>query len=108
MSQLEQRRENRGSGRCRLPWILLCVVVLGLAGTIWWGYTKRQAVVEYAVTSMLDQQFGALLPEFRRGDVLRLQHVPRPPGEREVPGLESGALQSVADFVLDDWAARAG
>ena len=48
---------------CTLPWILLGLVVVVLAATAWWGYTKRQTVAEYAVSSLLDQQLNEMLPE---------------------------------------------
>lgn len=35
---------------------------MGLVATAWWGYQKRETVARYAVTSMLDQQLGDLLP----------------------------------------------
>jgi hypothetical protein len=63
VSNADRLHATRGTGRCLVPWILLGVVVLGLAGTLWWGYQKRETVVEYAVTSMLDRQLGELLPE---------------------------------------------
>ena len=47
--------------------------------------------------------FGALLPEFHRGDVLRMQHLPRRPHSSEVPALESEALQAIAEFVARDF-----
>ena len=46
--------------------------------------------------------FGGLLPEFHRGDVLRLQRLPRPLRADEVPTLESEPLQRVAEFVVRD------
>ena len=48
---------------CLIPWLLLGVVVLGLAGTAWWGYQKRETVAQYAVSSLVDQQLGQMLPE---------------------------------------------
>lgn len=48
---------------CTLPWILLGLVVVVLAATAWWGYTKRQTVAQYAVSSLLDQQLNEMLPE---------------------------------------------
>jgi len=52
--------------------------------------------------------FGALLPEFHQGDVLRLQRLARDPHEREAPVLESEPLRAIADFVLRDAAASRG
>jgi GNAT superfamily N-acetyltransferase len=46
--------------------------------------------------------FGALLPEFRDGDVLRLQRLPSVPAASAVPVLESRAMRELADFVLSD------
>jgi GNAT superfamily N-acetyltransferase len=46
--------------------------------------------------------FGSLLPEFRDGDVLRLQRLPRPPSASTAPVLESSAMRDIADFVLRD------
>lgn len=48
---------------CMLPWLLLAVVLVGLAGTAWWGYQKRETVAEYAVSSLMDQQLSQMLPE---------------------------------------------
>ena len=48
---------------CLLPWLLLLVVVLALISALWWGYTQRETVAQYAVSSLLDQQLGELLPE---------------------------------------------
>ena len=48
---------------CLLPWLLLAIVVVGLAGTAWWGYQKRETVAEYAVSSLVDQQLSGMLPE---------------------------------------------
>ena len=48
--------------------------------------------------------FGALLPEFHQGDVLRMQQLPRRLREDEAPVLESDALRAVADFVTRDGA----
>ena len=47
---------------CILPWVLLAILVVGLAGTAWWGYTRRAEVARYAVSSLLDQQLKAMLP----------------------------------------------
>jgi hypothetical protein len=43
--------------------VLLAAVLVALLATAWWGYQKRESVARYAVTSMLDQQLGDLLPE---------------------------------------------
>jgi hypothetical protein len=48
---------------CMLPWLLLAVVLVGLVGTAWWGYQKKEEVAQYAVSSLLDQQLDQLLPE---------------------------------------------
>jgi GNAT superfamily N-acetyltransferase len=46
--------------------------------------------------------FGALLPEFRDGDALRLQRLPSVPAASAAPVLESSAMREIADFVLRD------
>jgi len=46
--------------------------------------------------------FGALLPEYRDGDVLRLQRLPNPPAASAAPVLETSTMREVADFVLRD------
>jgi hypothetical protein len=46
--------------------------------------------------------FGALLPEFRDGDVLRLQRLASAPTASAVPVLESKAMRELAGFVLGD------
>jgi GNAT superfamily N-acetyltransferase len=46
--------------------------------------------------------FGALLPEYRDGDVLRLQRLPSVPAANAAPVLESSAMRELADFVLRD------
>ncbi len=46
--------------------------------------------------------FGALLPEFHRGDVLRMQRSPQGAAGSAAPVLESEALRAIADFVLRD------
>jgi hypothetical protein len=53
----------RKRSRCLLPWLLLLAVVLALVAALWWGYTQRETVAHYAVSSLLDQQLGELLPE---------------------------------------------
>jgi serine/threonine-protein kinase RsbW len=52
--------------------------------------------------------FGALLPEFRDGDVLRLQRLASAPTASAVPVLESRAMRELADFVLGDAAEVSG
>ena len=52
--------------------------------------------------------FGALLPEFRDGDVLRLQRLPRAPAASAAPVLESRTMRELADFVLSDAAEVSG
>jgi serine/threonine-protein kinase RsbW len=49
--------------------------------------------------------FGALLPEFHQGDVLRMQRLARRICEGEAPVLESQDLRVVAEFVERDAAA---
>jgi hypothetical protein len=49
--------------------------------------------------------FGALLPEFHQGDVLRMQRLARRAGEGEAPVLESEDLRAIAAFVTHDAAA---
>ena len=44
--------------------------------------------------------FASLLPEFHRGDTLRLQRLPRGLREDEIPPLESDALRAVAEFTV--------
>jgi serine/threonine-protein kinase RsbW len=46
--------------------------------------------------------FGGLLPEFRDGDVLRLQRLAAPPSSDSVPVLESEAGRALCRFVLRD------
>jgi len=46
--------------------------------------------------------FGALLPEFRAGDVLRLQRLADAAGARSVPVLESATMRELAAFVQRD------
>lgn len=48
--------------RCVLPWVLLGIVVILLAVTAIWGYTRRAEVAEYAVSALLEQQLGAMIP----------------------------------------------
>jgi hypothetical protein len=42
---------------------LLALVVVALIAAVWWGYAQRETVAQYAVSSLLDQQLGDLLPE---------------------------------------------
>jgi len=46
--------------------------------------------------------FGALLPEFRDGDVIRLQRLTRPASECVAPVLEPGAIRELSELVLSD------
>lgn len=47
----------------KLPWILLVLVWVGLMAALWWGYTNREAVTQFAVSSLLNEELAELLPE---------------------------------------------
>ena len=100
MSRVDRLHEKRGKGGCLVPWILLGVVVLGLTGTIWWGYQKRETVVDYAVTSLLDRQLGELLPEGEDPDSLV-----RKTGSRTSSSASPGPLTCLT-FSSSDWRRR--
>jgi hypothetical protein len=38
------------------------VILLGLIGAAWWGYTRRADVTEYAVAAMMEQALGEMVP----------------------------------------------
>ena len=48
---------------CRLPWVLLIVLVTVAGVAIWWGYNRPQELAQYAVSSLLEQELGKMLPE---------------------------------------------
>ena len=54
---------TQGNQNRKLPWILLAIVMVGLMATLWWGYTNREAVTQFAVSSLLNEELAELLPE---------------------------------------------
>ena len=52
----------RSTRRCTLPWILVAVILVGLAAAAWWGYSRRAEVTEYAVAAMMEQALGEMTP----------------------------------------------
>jgi hypothetical protein len=55
-----------------------------------------------------DAGMTLVLPEYRDGDVLRLQRLPVPPDARRAPVLESAAGRALCEFVLRDAAVVSG
>lgn len=53
-------RENKNR---KLPWIILTIVMAGLMAALWWGYTNRETVTQFAVSSLLNEELSELLPE---------------------------------------------
>ena len=44
----------------KLPWILLALVLAGLMAALWWGYTNRETVTQFAVSSLLNEELAEL------------------------------------------------
>lgn len=55
--------QNRERNNSNLPWVLLAVVLVGLAAALWWGYNEREAVAQFAVSSLLSEELTEFLPE---------------------------------------------
>jgi len=54
---------NQETKNRKLPWILLALVLAGLMAALWWGYTNRETVTQFAVSSLLNDELAELLPE---------------------------------------------
>lgn len=48
--------------RCTLPWILVAIILAGLVAAAWWGYSRRADVTQYAVSAMMEQALGEMVP----------------------------------------------
>ena len=83
--------------RCVLPWVLLLLLVIALAAALYWGYTKRVTMAEYAVSSLLDQELDELLPE---ADFVSL-HCPLTPDTRGLIDARALARMKTTAYLIN-------